>query len=186
MATALQTFRFTARSCSCRGVAHRYATRPIGKRRTFSTTPFRRQDNEEEKATKVAQVEQKANAHPGAGYRRRLESDMQGIPESMLELDNIMAASIARHSQPPEEVVDRKPAKIKDTFLNMGETEAIELDEDEDPGEDIPTLAHGELEAHREKRHYARLAAWEMPLLSSKPSILRSVFQNLFIYLYKY
>lgn len=42
--------------------------------------------------------------------------------------------------------------------------------EDPDPlveGDDITPLAHAELDQHREMRQYARLAAWEMPLLSS-------------------
>lgn len=109
--------------------------------------------------------------HSGAGYRRRLEKEIEAIPESILELNSKTKATIARHSQPHEEFVDRRFTKVKDTFLNMGETQPIEEDDDEkELGEDIPTLAHGELEAHREKRHYARLAAWEMPLLSSKTS----------------
>ncbi|KAI5286889.1 28S ribosomal protein S35, mitochondrial [Ascosphaera aggregata] len=48
--------------------------------------------------------------------------------------------------------------------------------------DDITTIAHTELDAHRDVRHYARIAAWEMPLLSklakpfeppSKEQILR-------------
>ncbi|KAI9853893.1 MAG: 37S ribosomal protein S24, mitochondrial [Vezdaea acicularis] len=42
--------------------------------------------------------------------------------------------------------------------------------EDPDPlveGDDITPLAHAELDQHREMRQYARLAAWEMPLLST-------------------
>ena len=53
--------------------------------------------------------------------------------------------------------------------MNMGDPEPWEeegmMDDDQD---DMPSLAHGELEQHREMRHYARLAAWEMPLLSRK------------------
>lgn len=46
------------------------------------------------------------------------------------------------------------------------ETNTEEHDEfDED---DITSMAHGKLEEVREMRHYARLAAWEMPLLASK------------------
>ena len=33
-------------------------------------------------------------------------------------------------------------------------------------GDDITSTGHGELEQHRELREYARLAAWELPLLS--------------------
>lgn len=40
--------------------------------------------------------------------------------------------------------------------------------EDEFVGDDISSMAHGKLEEIRERRHYARIAAWEMPLLSSE------------------
>lgn len=69
-----------------------------------------------------------------------------------------------------DETTNSRTKKLKNTFLNMGDPEPFE-DEDfeveSNTFEDIGTLAHGELEHHREMRHYARLAAWEMPLLSS-------------------
>jgi small subunit ribosomal protein S35 len=64
----------------------------------------------------------------------------------------------------------RNKKKLKQTFLNMGDPEPFEDDDFEmeaDTHMEMSTLAHGELEHHREMRHYARLAAWEMPLLSS-------------------
>ena len=61
-----------------------------------------------------------------------------------------------------------KKTKPKDTFLNMGDPEPWEEDGQlEDDHDEITTLGHGELEKHREMRHYARLTAWEMPLLAS-------------------
>jgi small subunit ribosomal protein S35 len=48
------------------------------------------------------------------------------------------------------------------------ETNTEELEEfDED---DITSMAHGKLDEVREMRKYARLAVWELPLLSSKYS----------------
>ncbi|OTB09058.1 hypothetical protein M426DRAFT_316351 [Hypoxylon sp. CI-4A] len=41
-----------------------------------------------------------------------------------------------------------------------------ERDEDEFDEDDIMSMAHGKLEEFREYREYARIAAWEMPLLS--------------------
>lgn len=41
-----------------------------------------------------------------------------------------------------------------------------ELDEDVFDEDDIMSMAHGKLEEFREYREYARIAAWEMPLLS--------------------
>lgn len=64
----------------------------------------------------------------------------------------------------------RRPASVpykrqKQGLLNMNEKDFIEdpvFEED-----DVSALAHGELEQHREYRAYARLMAWEMPLLTS-------------------
>lgn len=55
-----------------------------------------------------------------------------------------------------------------DGFFQMGEKEDIGPDEDDFQGDDISSLGHGELEQTREIREYARLAGWEMPLLSSE------------------
>ncbi|KAI9693387.1 MAG: 37S ribosomal protein S24, mitochondrial [Bogoriella megaspora] len=51
-------------------------------------------------------------------------------------------------------------------FWSMGE-ESDELGPDEEfDGEDLTAVGHTELDAHRELREFARIAAWEMPLLS--------------------
>lgn len=44
----------------------------------------------------------------------------------------------------------------------------VEDDDDEFKNNDISSIAHAELEQHREIREYARIAAWDMPMLSSK------------------
>lgn len=45
-------------------------------------------------------------------------------------------------------------------------------DGDEDIQDDeITSMAHAEMELHREMREYARIAAWDMPMLSSKISL---------------
>jgi small subunit ribosomal protein S35 len=45
-------------------------------------------------------------------------------------------------------------------------------DGDEDIQDDeITSMAHAEMELHREMREYARIAAWDMPMLSSKGSL---------------
>ena len=44
----------------------------------------------------------------------------------------------------------------------------VEDDDDDFEEEDITSVAHSELEVHREMREYARIVAWDMPLLKSK------------------
>ena len=68
--------------------------------------------------------------------------------------------------------IESTERRIKPGFFAMGELEEQDSGEDEEfEGDDITSLGHGELEQHREMRHYARIAAWEMPLLSSTPCI---------------
>lgn len=46
---------------------------------------------------------------------------------------------------------------------------ALVEDGDEEVNDDeITSMAHAEMEFHREMRQYARIAAWDMPMLSSK------------------
>ncbi|KAF2003675.1 hypothetical protein P154DRAFT_617577 [Amniculicola lignicola CBS 123094] len=59
------------------------------------------------------------------------------------------------------EIVEDK--SFKSGFWAEGE-ESLGSDEDY-YADDLTSLGHGELEQHRELRHYARLAAWELPLL---------------------
>ncbi|KAL8739996.1 MAG: hypothetical protein Q9190_007247, partial [Brigantiaea leucoxantha] len=60
-----------------------------------------------------------------------------------------------------------KPPRIKEGLMAMGEVDPQNTGEDDDfDGDDISSTAHGELEQHREMREYARIAAWEMPMLS--------------------
>jgi small subunit ribosomal protein S35 len=44
----------------------------------------------------------------------------------------------------------------------------VEDDDDDFSEEDITSVAHSELEVHREMREYARIVAWDMPLLKSR------------------
>ena len=60
------------------------------------------------------------------------------------------------------------PERIKPGLMALGEVDPQDTGEDDEfDGDDISSLAHGDLEQHREMREYARIAAWEMPLLSS-------------------
>jgi len=176
MATALQSFRFAVRSCNCRHMIPRYATKSVGRGRKFSTTPLRWKDSNEE--AKVADIEERISKADGPGfdpfeYKSALaeidaaayyESE-EGRQEEMEQMQKDIASGPGMVEWEPP--IQRK--RLKQTFMNMGEDEPWEeegmLADDLD---DITSLAHGELEQHREMRHYARLAAWDMPLLSSK------------------
>ena len=85
--------------------------------------------------------------------------------ESELQGEVSQAVHETSSELPPERSTVQR---IKPGLFAMGELEQQDTGEDEEfEGDDITSLGHGELEQHREMRHYARIAAWEMPLLSS-------------------
>lgn len=77
------------------------------------------------------------------------------------------------HSARQEAAPLRQRVKPRaNSFWNEDETDpdlmTDEIAEDEFEEDDILSMGHGKLEEHRELREYARIAIWEMPLLSSK------------------
>ena len=93
--------------------------------------------------------------------------------ESELQGEVSRAVHETAEEVPSERIVVER---IKQGLFSMGEDEEQDSGEDEEfEADDITSLGHGELEQHREMRHYARIAAWEMPLLSSMPYPLSSI-----------
>ena len=85
--------------------------------------------------------------------------------ESALNSEVSQALYETSREQPDDEI---KLPRFKGGFFAMGEENPRDVGEDEEfEGDDITSLGHGELEQHREMREYARIAAWEMPMLSS-------------------
>lgn len=98
----------------------------------------------------------------------RMLEDWQKVPlKQQQEFDKLNEAIT-------EEAADlRRPVKAKrQSFWNAEEvdTDLItdEIGEDDFEEDDIMAMGHAKLEEHREFREYARVAVWEMPLLSSK------------------
>jgi small subunit ribosomal protein S35 len=177
MATALQGFRFTARGCLCQPRAPKHATKSIGRRRPFSTTALRCQEKGEQKDKEEKDLDpalrvalNKTKKAPDAQYGRFLEAEVSNTDQRLRNFQQRQTASLQNRIKTPvfpwQNVLER-PTK---TFLNTNEQDPIDgfPDFDESEDADLTVLGHGELERHREMRHYARLAAWEMPMLSSK------------------
>ena len=92
----------------------------------------------------------------------KLKSDLKlQMRDAQRAFDSIRAEHAAL--RPPSRI--EKEQRVPEGFFNMNEAEDKYSDEEEEG--DISSLAHGEMEKHREQREYARLAAWEMPMLSS-------------------
>ncbi|KAL8784434.1 MAG: hypothetical protein Q9213_003957 [Squamulea squamosa] len=103
-----------------------------------------------------------------AAYERLTSADMESEIQGMVSQ---AVYDISRETPREKDI----PPRITPGLMAMGEIDEQDSGEDEDfEGDDITSIAHGELEQHREIREYARIAAWEMPMLSklAKPFVL--------------
>ncbi|MCJ1407141.1 37S ribosomal protein S24, mitochondrial [Ptychographa xylographoides] len=107
--------------------------------------------------------------------RLSYEADAQKLDEYMkservarlMNAEISLAANDVLKDTSPDESMEASNERFKSGFMSMGEDDEIDSGEDETfEGDDISSIAHGELEQHRELREYARVTAWEMPLLS--------------------
>ena len=88
--------------------------------------------------------------------------------EARLNAEVSEAAYDVFRQTPRERPLPDDDEKFKPGLMAMGEINEMDSGDDEVfDGDDMSSIAHGELEQHRELRAYARIAAWEMPLLSS-------------------
>lgn len=170
MATALQPLRWTARSCNCRESVYRYVSSSLPTRRGLSTT---RRHWEESRPTKGAAVsKERVDTEATLKKFEQGNESIINLLQSVGTSKNVTSKDLSEgefqslgHAAPT--LQERRQKKPKDTFLNLGDPDPWEEDGQlEDDHDEITTLGHGELERHREMRHYARLAAWEMPLLA--------------------
>ncbi|KAJ3563044.1 hypothetical protein NPX13_g8338 [Xylaria arbuscula] len=162
MASAVQSMRLCLRAASRRiatpaSVAPRRQSLAI---RNFSSTPFQRQpatqkDDVDELEDEIREIDEGEEVDP-AEYERALAE---------LERD----PSFEKASRSQERAVNSMGDVEPDQELFNDEVDSDKFDED-----DIMGLAHGKFEEFREFREYARIAAWQMPLLSSKDSIYPS------------
>ena len=187
MSTFLYGLRFTRRGLRHPPTLCRYATKPIGRRRPFSTTIPALDD--EPANPELDEAIQKVDRSRG-NLRQRFEQDMDKmLAEQEEELeedeDDVMgnlSDLMGEWDEEFDELSDPPPQRgkqqVSDSFHNYGENndedQPMELDDEgdeedtSDDYENMTVLAHGELQQHQEIRHYARLAAWDLPLLSSE------------------
>lgn len=87
------------------------------------------------------------------------------------------AAAFAELEKSVNQIDKEYPMRFDDVrekrvgFWGDEEDDEFALVEDADEefnDDDITSMAHAELEVHREIREYARIAAWDMPFLSRK------------------
>ncbi|KAI1148218.1 mitochondrial ribosomal subunit protein-domain-containing protein [Nemania diffusa] len=174
MASAVQSMRLCLRAAS-RRAATRATIAPRQRRltiRSFSSTPFqhrpaaRKDDRDEEFDDEMDEDVEREEIDPAEVQRALEESrrdpDYRNSEPIMERAINGLNSTFSEVSRPPKKQSalfwgDEEP----DTDLLSEELNADKFDED-----DIMSLAHGKLEEFREYREYARIAAWQMPLLS--------------------
>lgn len=199
MAAAVHRLLFTARRCTCQLPSRSRGPlqAPYRPFRAFTTSPStarRKKDDDDDydddendglfkaRQTPVSfkdSLEPVARVHYEAlspKEREEFEAQARKLDEYMTSpaVESQLSAAV---SQGVHEVAlgsdesDALPKRITPGFMAMGEDDEQGTGEDDDfEDDDITSLGHGELEQHREMREYARIAAWEMPLLSSMPT----------------
>lgn len=185
MAAAGHALRLCLRTCR-RAPAGRLAAPPlrsIAPTRAFTTTRVRwaqdDQQNEEGEGENVA-----------SPYQHLEDAFKDMSPEELSELEGLIAnedetgAPMTLNRYLEQEEPELRAEQAIDTEMKTitrrekPNRQSFWYDEDdpdtvtEDVGDefdedDITSMAHGKLDEVREYRHYARIAAWEMPLLSS-------------------
>ncbi len=162
------------------------AARRPALRQTFSTTPWRSAEQDPASTDDVEEGESYVYKNPGEFLKgildddtispqeramaTRMLADWQDVPVgTKKEFDNLNQEVFTALS-PLRRIIIPK----RDSFWNTEESDSDlvtdEIGEDDFEEDDIMALGHAKLEEHREFREYARLAVWEMPLLSSKPA----------------
>lgn len=143
--------------------------------RSLSTTPSCRADNPPEKAStpKNDSGTIRSSSKDAADALRNLVESLRSLDREVVDHalrkgeQGIPWAS--QHSKDFNEgdwIVQKEKDSRKVGFWGEGEPS---LGQDEDYyGDDLTTLGHDQLEQHRELREYARLIAWELPLLNRK------------------
>ncbi len=104
-------------------------------------------------------------------YKREYEEDeaqMQALwnsPEVQSQINSTLSNAVNDYED--EEVPPTKIPRSKFGFMAEGEEDMEGTGpDDEFKQDDLSSLGHGNLDLQRDIREYARIAAWEMPLLS--------------------
>lgn len=152
--------------------------------RPLSTTAPRPRKRDEDEEDQEAEEEERVFENYGEVYAEFLRS------ETMTEAEKAEARkAMEMWEQLPIEEKNKLTQNVKDiregidplrktqrairgSFWNEEERDSEmitnEFGEDDFEEDDITGMGHAKLEEHREMREYARIAVWEMPLLSSE------------------
>lgn len=173
MASAVQSMRLCLRAASRRAATPAAtAPRQCLRIRSFSSTPFQcrpaaKRDDVDDLEDQLDRLDEGDGGEVDPAELERLSRnpDFDLARKNYERVVNNLGSTFTEAMRPP--LLQHKlfwGEEEPDSDLLMDETGDDEFDED-----DIMSLAHAKFEEFREYREYARIAAWQMPLLSSKP-----------------
>lgn len=169
MASISRRFLLLSRQCPSRTSSPLAAPKYTPQwQRPFSTTSSQKEakDAEPEKA-----------AAPDATPQGETAAALRALVDDLKSLDPELIGEAIRKGKEGIPYTDPHTARYDEEEWHLTEApmrkvgywadgeESLGADEDY-YGDDLTSLGHGELEQHRELREYARLIAWELPLLS--------------------
>lgn len=173
MASAVQPMRLCLRVASRRAIAHSNpTTRPRSRQnltnRPFSSTSLQRQasakNNKEEDDDDKYEKEEPVD--PAEMQRHMAEYYKDPDYEQARQLQESVFSELGKNLH----LALQLPIKRERFFWMDNETEDDNLvhenDDEQFEEDDITSIGHAKFEEFREQREYARIAAWQMPLLS--------------------
>ncbi|PKS07523.1 hypothetical protein jhhlp_006127 [Lomentospora prolificans] len=184
MAAAGTAFRLCVRSIARQRPTPRLRPAtplPVLTHRTISTTRIQWYADKSEEGSEPGTAQSAANDDAPASEYSFIDEMLEGIPaeertpeleQELITLQQQLEFQDSKmHKNLDEEaaILFKEPRPLKDSFWfdeddddpMTHDVEGEDFDED-----DITSMAHGKLDELREYRHFARIAAWEMPLLS--------------------
>ncbi|KAL1835775.1 hypothetical protein VTJ49DRAFT_6086 [Mycothermus thermophilus] len=153
-------------------------------RRPLSTTPPCRRDDADAEKEKDADEEEYERFYSNPGQflkdflrEENISDHERRLATQMLEDWNKVPANVAKGIDSLTQEINelgaaiRRPVQARQkSFWHDEEDDpdmvTDEVGEDDFEEDDMMAVAHAKLEEHREFREYARVAVWEMPLLS--------------------
>lgn len=200
MVSAASALRMAARRCQQCRVAVRPSVNAASPfvARAFSTTPFVRAEAEVDDRPE-SEKEEWEKEIPLERFKEEAEAEVAELQKNGQLTDEYIhemaeetgAALRSEEFQDhvrefvggivPQDVRNRRTIEVpfegkqKQGLFNMGEEPGMGSEDPEFQEDDITSLAHGQLEQHREYREYMRIAAWEMPLLTSQYNQMRTI-----------
>lgn len=184
MASTARRLALGARHFSSRIYIQRLPPRfvPSWQQRPLSTTPFRRADPTKDDIKRELSEEDDEEFDEDDEEEFDEEDEIDLSNETKEEKDKRELAELVEELEEVQDMIQEKNPSLwkandpygldmnalvedgKDGFWSEGQPE---LGPDDDYyADDITSHGHGQLEQHRELREYARLIAWELPLLN--------------------